>query len=641
VTPAGVVTTLAGLAGIQGSADGNGSDARFNLPGGVAVDGAGNVYVADSANSTIRHISPSGTVTTLAGLAENPGKLDGTGSEARFWGPNDVARDVAGNLYVTDSGNNLIRKISPGGVVTTLAGNADAGPGSADGTGNDARFRGPDGVAVDNNGNVYVADTFNHTIRKVTPAGVVTTLAGLAGAYGSTDGTNDQARFYFPNDLTIDAAGDLIVADTRSNTIRKVTPEGVVTTLAGRASSEGYAEGPGTVARFKGTDGIAVDGNGIVYVADGYNHSLRKITPAGFVSTLAGLVENPGSNDGTGSQARFQSPLGIAVDVAGDLYVGDTGNHTIRKVTSAGVVTTLAGLAGAPGKTDGIGSAARFLTPIGVVVSPDGWIYVADNGNHTIRRIAPDGDVITLSGVAGWWGSADGSGTAARFFQPRGLALDVSGNLFVADTRNHLIRRVTPVGDVTTFAGSLVSDPVQGPLGGSADGTGSAARFNWPTGIAADAGGNLFVTDGFHNTIRKVTPLGVVTTLAGVVQFDAYGNGVSGSTDGTGSAARFRAPSGIAAGGDGSLYVVDAENCSIRKGHAATVIQSAGPGFGFNNGRFGFSLVGPAGQPVVVEASADLVNWQPVWTNTFVGELSFSDLGSGTESTRFYRTRAP
>jgi uncharacterized delta-60 repeat protein len=324
--------TLAGLAGSFGSTDGTGSAARFVYPYGLATDSAGNVYVADGYNHTIRKITPAGVVTTLAGLAGGAGSADGTGSAARFNNPFGVATDSAGNVYVADSYNNTIRKITPVGVVTTLAGLAGS-VGSADGTGSAARFNFPTGVATDSAGNVYVADTSNYTLRKITPAGVVTTLAGLAGSLGSADGTGSAARFNNPYGVATDLAGNVYVADTFNSTIRKITPAGVVTTLAGPVGSFsfGSADGTSSAARFYRPYGVATGSAGNVYVADTDNHTIRKITPAGVVTTLAGLALSSGSADGTGSAARFYLPSGVATDSAGNVYVADTSNHTIRK----------------------------------------------------------------------------------------------------------------------------------------------------------------------------------------------------------------------------------------------------------------------------------------------------------------------
>jgi sugar lactone lactonase YvrE len=223
--------------------------------------------------------SPIGTVTTLAGTAGPSGSADGTGADARFNTPNGVAVDGDGNVYVTDRQNHTVRKITPAGVVTTLAGTAGSS-GSADGTGADARFNSPNGVAVDGGGNVYVADTYNHTVRKVTPAGVVTTLAGTATRWGSADGTGADARFRHPNGVAVDGEGNVYVADSSNHSIRKITSVGVVTTWAGGVTTNGFVDGSGPFARFNAPYGVAVDGGGNVYVADTYNYLIRKVTPA-------------------------------------------------------------------------------------------------------------------------------------------------------------------------------------------------------------------------------------------------------------------------------------------------------------------------------------------------------------------------
>ena len=615
INSAGVVTTLAGTAGINGSADGTGSAASFNFtngPNGIAVDASGNVYVADTYNSTIRKITSGGVVTTLAGTAGVLGSTDGTGSGASFVFPTGVAVDVSGNVYVADSSNETIRKITSAGVVTTLAG-AQTG-GSADGTGSVARFNFPTGVAVDSSGNVYVADQNNRIIRKITSAGVVTTLAGTAGQVGSADATGSAASFFNPTCVAVDASGNVYVTD--NNTIRKITSAGVVTTLAGTfltgtfLTVAGSTDGTGSAASFNQPSGIAVDASGNVYVADSSNSTIRKITPAGVVTTFASTAPANGSADGAGRMAGFSSPTGVAVDASGNVYVADTGNNTIRKITSAAVVTTLAGTAGTFGSADGTGSAATFSNPYGVAVDASGNVYVADPGNSTIRKITSAGVVTTLAGTAGVLGHADGIGSAASFSDPYGVAVDVSGNVYVSDSGNNTIRKITPAGVVTTLAGTA-------GVRGSADGTGSAASFSYPYGVAVDASGNVYVTDYLNNAIRKITSAGAVTTFGGVAPFsnpsgvaiDVSGNvyvadsgnnlirnitsaGVvttlagnaaanSGNADGTGSAALFSTPTGVAVDASGNVYVTDRFNNNIRIGvpalaDIATIDAAAG-----------------------------------------------------------------
>ncbi|HTR52766.1 MAG TPA: hypothetical protein VMJ10_18760 [Kofleriaceae bacterium] len=578
VSPTGVVTTFAGMTGVAGSADGTGSAAQFTTPFSIATDAAGNLYVADYGDA-IREITPDGTVTTIAGIIGMAGSADGTGSAARFSTPEGVAVDGSGNVYVADTGNNTIRMIAPGGVVTTIAGHAGS-TGSADGNGSAARFKSPTSLALDGSGNLYVADSLSDTIRKITPQGDVTTFAGLAGITGSTDGTGSAARFDYPDGLAFDAAGDLLVADAHNSTVRKIDPAGAVTTWLGNPNMAGSADGTGSAALFRNPAAIAVDSAGAVYVTDAGADTIRKVTPARVVTTLAGLATSFGSADGTGSAAQFFGPTGVGVGSGGLVYVADTNNCTLRAVTPAGVVTTLAGSAGIEGSGDGSGVNARFSTLRGVAVAGSGIIYVADTAYSTIRAVTPAGAVTTLAGLAETTGSADGVGSGARFNSPWDVAVDGSGNVYVADYGNTSIRKVTPAGAVTTLAGAY-------NMIGSADGLGSAARFDLPTGIAADAAGNVYVADGSNCTIRAITPAGLVTTLAGLA-------GACGSADGTGSAAQFGIPTSVAVDPAGNVYVADTANATIRKvtpaGVVTTIAGTAGvrviqlgtsPGFAF------------------------------------------------------------
>ncbi|MCU0431695.1 MAG: SBBP repeat-containing protein [Cytophagaceae bacterium] len=324
------VNTLAGT-GTVGSADGAGISSSFHFPYGVAIHPlTGELYVADTDNHKIRKINSSGVVSTFAGLGTS-GFKDGSLSVATFSSPTGIAIDSLGNFYVADYANNRIRKISASGVVSTFAGSLVNTPGTIDGNGTEARFTSPTGVAVDSTGNVYVADLFSHKIRKITPAGQVSTLAG-SGIIGFQEGSGSNARFNRPTGVAVDWAGNVYVADWYNHRIRKVTPQGDVSTLAG-SGAQGSSDGPGNTASFLYPYGIAVDRAGNVYVADGDNHKIRKITPSGTVSTLAGTGV-AGSDDGTGVQASFNFPSGICVDSIGFIYVADTENHKIRKISN-------------------------------------------------------------------------------------------------------------------------------------------------------------------------------------------------------------------------------------------------------------------------------------------------------------------
>jgi hypothetical protein len=321
---------------------------------------------------------------------------------------------------------------------TNFAGNPGV-TGTANGIGATAQFYQPGGVTVDGSGNLYVADTENQTIREITPGGVVTTLAGTPRVTGTSDGTGSAAQFSYPEAIAVDRSGNLYVADTENQTIREIAPGGVVTTLAGTPGVTGTSDGTGSAAQFYYPAGVAVDGSGNVYVADTNNQTIREIAPGGVVTTLAGTPGATGTSDGTGSAAQFNYPFGITVDGSGNLYVADYCNDTIREIAPGGVVTTLAGTPGVIGTADGTGSAAQFNYPMGVTVDGSGNLYVADTINNTIREIATGGVVTTIGGSAGARGTQAGVGPVAQFNNPYSVAITGSGLLYVADFSNSRI----------------------------------------------------------------------------------------------------------------------------------------------------------------------------------------------------------
>jgi sugar lactone lactonase YvrE len=374
------------------------------------------------------------TFDVLAGQAGTLGGVDGTGAEARFSYPKGLDRDAEGNLYLAAGDNQTIRKITPGGVVTTVAGSRN-NSGSTDGPASSARFRFPGGVTVAVDGTLYVTDG-NNTVRKVATDGVVSTLAGRTGFSGSTDGSGSNALFDDPTDLAVDASGNVYVADFSNHTIRKVTPAGVVTTLAGLAGATGSTDGTGAAARFFDPRGICVDAAGNVYVADRWNHLVRKITPQGVVTTVAGRARSSGNVDGVGGEARLTSPQDLAIDGAGNLYVLEWTGSVVRRISPDGMVSTLAGKWNQLGFANGTGTEATFRWPISIAVTPQGTVYLSDE-NHTIRRGVPNpASALTISSqpaaVAATTGgvislSVVASGSGALTYQWRKDGTNITG----------------------------------------------------------------------------------------------------------------------------------------------------------------------------------------------------------------------
>ena len=326
------------------------------------------------------------------------------------------------------------------------------------------------------------------------PGRLVTTLAGQTGVNGAKNAVGTAASFYVPAGVASDTAGNVYIADAGNNMIREISATGVVTTFAGTGTA-GSNNGPSNTATFRDPVDVAVDTSGNVYVADNGNGLIRVITPAGVVSTLAGGGTGTGTN-GIGTAASFTNPYGVAVDTAGNVYVADAGDNMIRLIVSGGVVSTFAGQL-TPGSANGVGTAASFNFPDGIAVDTLGNVYVADADNQLIREITPGGVVSTLAG-SGVSGSSNGTGTAASFYFPHALAVDTSGNLYVADTSNYMIREITPGGVVSTLAGS-------GAVG-AVNTNGLCASFNLPWGVGVDQTGNVYVADTFNDLIRKIAP---------------------------------------------------------------------------------------------------------------------------------------
>ena len=588
------VTTLAG-SGSASFSNGQGTAATFNEPHGVAADASGVVYVADRFNHRIRAVTPSGLVSTLAGSGSATW-ADGTGTAASFNSPHDVATyPGSGIIYVADTENHRIRSLTPSGVTATFAGSGSRT--WADGQGTSASFRFPGGLAVDSTGVVYVADGNNHRIRKITPLGAVTTLAGTGQcpdnactpAFSNGVGTS-SATFFFPFDVAVDGSGNVYVADWGHNCIRLILSNGTVSIFAGGGGGS-WADGTGTFAGFYYPKHLSFAANGNLLVADSNNNRIRMISPLGVVTTIAALGGSTGSFlDGYGTASLFNFPVGVTVNSIGTLYIGDRYNNRIRALTCVLCPAGYSCSSGAPiicpagsfcplssltptqcpvGSYSPAGSASCATCPVGTYASaPSSCAACSPATACTASGLAAQPpcywNVSTLagSGVAGW---ADGLGTAAIFNEPHGLSVDpVTLSLYVGDMGNNRIRRITS-GLVSTLAGSGTR--------AWADGLGTSASFYGPHGISVDAYGNVFVGDWESNRVRKILPSGLVSTLAG--------SGTAGGANGIGTAAQLNNPTDIALDSSGTMgYIVEQGGSRIRSIVLSTAVVSTLAGSG-------------------------------------------------------------
>ena len=470
--------------------------------------------------------------------------------------------------------------------VTTLAGWPESS-GSADGTGWAARFAYPGSCRVDSSGNVFVADSYNNTVRKVTAAGVVTTVAGIAGQSGSTDGPVASALFNATSGVAFDTQGNLYVADDGNYVIRKVSTSGVVSTLAGAAGTSGHVDGTGTGAEFTDPQNVAFDPtSGNLFVADGKGNTIRMVTLAGVVSTLAGSG-TAGSADGTGAAAQFNFPTGVAVDGSGNVYVGDTTNDTVRKITPAGVVTTIAGVAGQAGGGEGAG--AKLNLPAGLTVDGYGNVFVADSGSYTVREVGVSNSVYTVAGQAGKAENVDGLPTQAKFSQIGDITVDASGVLYVSDIFNSTLRRVVPGAPpapqfITEPQGQVVAAGSSVTLTTQISGTGPIT-YQWSLNGAAIAGatGPSYTIPSFGSAnvgayeVAVTTPGGTITSSAANLSGAAspvFTQQPSGQTVAEGSTVVFSA---LASGGPAYQWSLNGAPLTDGTSGSTTISGSAGP----------------------------------------------------------------
>lgn len=636
----GTITTLAG-------------SAQFASPRGVAVDANGAVYVADYQNGSIRKISANGVITTVAGT-DNAGFSGdgGPATSARLSLPKNVAIDQSQNLYIVDSGNNRIRKVGTDGIITTVVGNGMAGFAGDGGPAVGAQLNNPSAVAVGSDGSLYIADATNHRIRKVDPAGTITTIGGNGSTQSGGDGGPAvSAALYGPQDVAvdmsgtvyftqldsrvrkiatngiisavagngisgfsgdggpavnalvgpaagvdIDATGAIYIVDQANYRVRRITADGTINTIAGGYTGDG---GPATNAFFRKTlvkspSELTVDRYGNIYISDRFGNRIRKVTPAGTITTVAGSGVNGYSGDGgNADQAELRYPRGVGLDRDDNLYVVDQYNTRLRKVDAAGKIATIAG----NGSADFIAvrpssSSADIYNSTGIAVSQSGTVYVPTLS--CILKIMQDGVIAVVAGATATTGySGDGGpATSALLSYPSTVTLDKDENLYIVDSGNNRVRKVNATGIITTVVGN-------GSAGYGGEGVQATdAPMNGPYKVVFDSTGTLFISESGFNRIRQVDRNGVITTVAGSVT----------------------RPNGLATDPAGNLYIADPENRRVRKitypvrstlvtnqstpcspGSVTLTASPTGPGFSYQFSA-GAEQIGTTNQAVVSTA---------------------------------------
>jgi trimeric autotransporter adhesin len=629
-------------------------NAEIGTANGIAVDGSGNVYFSDTDNHLVRKINAAGVITTLAGNCTPGFSGDGgPATAAQLNQPYGVAVDSAGNVYVADYGNNRVRRIGTDGTITTIAGNGQgrlAGDGVA---AVNAPLLTPRNVAADALGNLYISEFTGHRVRKLTPDGQIATFAGLGIAgYAGDSGPATSAQLNFPAGLTVDRSGNLYIADSSNHCVRKVS-NGIINTVLG----------PGTIPSgdtIYGPVGVALDANGLIYIAEGSlgGASVGVYTP-GSGKWSPTIIGPPGSNEsfgdiaidgvgaylasgkqvllmqggitsgnpqtllaggstgigdgGSATAAQLSSPWGVALDVNGNLHIADTGNQRVRRVDSTGKITTEAGTGAAGFLGDnGPASKAELWSPFGIAADSAGNLYIADRNNQRIREVDTSGNIQTLIGTGQSGLGAEGlPGPQMPLNNPSGVCLDHSGTVYVVDLGNNRVLRALAGSGVTTVAGN--GSPGYAGDGGPAP----LAQLNGPTACILDAAGDLFIADTNNHCIREVTPDGNISTITGTGTAGFSGDG------GPAAGAALNGPMGVAVDGNGDLFIADSGNSRIREITPDAVIQTIAGGPGTPSiGRPGGLTLDGSGNLYFAEPSANVIGKLAPGTATSSGGQS-------------------
>ncbi|MGD1073075.1 MAG: hypothetical protein ABSB15_23395 [Bryobacteraceae bacterium] len=568
----------------------------YMFPGGLAVDYSDNVYVADQGNGRVRMIGADGIITTVAGGGTV--YTEGALATSVWISPTGLAVDSTGNLFISDI-NRVVRKVNPNGIISTFAGNGSFGFSGDGGPATAAQFNNPAGLATDGHGNLYIADAFNGRIRKVTPDGVITSVAfvglveslaidsagniyagdvdgsGVAGVDSylfkvtadgtvTTLGSNSCASYipcsgFQPWGVAVDSAGNLLIAGGGGR-VRRMTPDGTITAVAGNGTYSDSGDGRlATSAQFT-PNGVALDNGGNLYIADTTASRIRKISRGGTIATIAGNGTSGYSGDGGLATSAQIDPQAVTVDAAGNVYIAETAR--VRKISADGTITTVAGNGNVGFSGDGGPAINAQLSCRALAIDNAGNLYVSDAYNFRVRKVSPDGTITTVAGNGhppngGTVG--DGGPAIDAPLIPGFLAVDTAGNLYTGG--GQVVRKVSPDGIITTVAGSPTAPDTFSGDGGPAIAAGLAVE-----GLTVDSSGNLFIADSVNDRVRVVSPNGIITTVAGSgATYASYGYGGGGYTGDGGLATNAKLnPTGLTADSGGNVYVADSPNGAVR-----------------------------------------------------------------------------
>jgi uncharacterized protein (TIGR03437 family) len=603
VDGSGTLTRIAGNSRAGYSGDGGpAAQAQLNTPAGLAIDGAGDVFIADAGNNAVREVTPDGNIQTVAGNGTQGYSGDfGPATQAQLHSPSGVTVDGSGNLYIADSGNNVIREVTTDGTISPFAGNGLASysgdsSSSTPTTPTQAGLHDPLDVAVGPNGTIYIVDTGNSFIRAISN-GAINYVAGsgsvgFAGDGGSATATSTNAgpgvALYGPRAIAFDSAGNYYLADSGNARIRKVNSKQIISTVAGNGTSGFAGDGSAaTSANLNQPSGVAIDNQGNIYIADTLNARIRKVSSSGTISTVAGngMVSYSGDG-GSAMAAQLNGPLGVAADNSGNLYIADSQNGVVRTVKKGAIASVGGG---------------TLVIPRGVATDAGGNAYVADAQDNRVRKIAPDGTVTTYAGNGTNGFAGDGGPAAsAELSSPAAVAVDAAGNLYIADLGNLRIREVSANGNISTVAGNgLESYAGDG-------GPAVSASLNAPLGVAVDPSRNLYIVDSASHVIRKVTLDGNINTIAGTGAPGFTGDG------GPAASAQLASPTGIAADPFGNIFFVDGAT-RIREINTAGLINTIA-----GNGSLGYS--GDGGMANLAQLNSPSAVWADAAGNLYLAD---------------------